>query len=166
MASPVASLVRKAALISITSGLIGGYVWSVDLYDRIDGDDLRWGFWPNPFMRFEPFSEAYLDISMWVLLGCSATIGLGGLLLLVPSKWGTRLVAWQAPVAIAANSIVIIFIALMAFDVPPKYWTSEALFLRLGSVLVNFGLWIFLRSNTVAEYIHQPRQNAPIRGGS
>lgn len=152
MTSRVALLLRISALVSIASGLIGGAVWLLDLLDRSDGDDLRWGFWHNPFMGFTPFSEAYLDISMWVLLGCSAAVGLGGLMLLVRCKWGVLLVAWQAPVSIATNSIIVFFIALMAFGVIKMQWTSEALALRLGSIVVNLALWRFLKSSAVTEF--------------
>ena len=152
MVSRVALLLRMAALVSIASGLIGGFVWLVDLADRSDGDDLRWGFWHNPFMGFTPFSEAYLEISMWVLLSCSAAVGLGGLMLLARSKWGVLLVTWQAPVSIATNSIVVFVIALMALGVVKLQWTSEALALRLGSILVNLVLWRFLKSRAVEEF--------------
>ncbi|MFT4514917.1 MAG: hypothetical protein ACI91B_003630 [Planctomycetota bacterium] len=152
MVSRVVLLLRMAALVSIASGLIGGAVWLVDLLDRSDGDDLRWGFWHNPFMGFTPFSEAYLEISMWVLLGCSAAVGLGGLLLLARRKLGVHLVAWQAPVSIATNSIIVIYIALMAVGVLAMEWTSEALALRLGSIVVNLVLWKFLKSSVVTEF--------------
>lgn len=39
-------------VVAVLSGLVGGAVWFTDLVDRSDGDDLRWGFWHNPFMRF------------------------------------------------------------------------------------------------------------------
>jgi len=152
MISRILLLLRLAALVSIASGLIGGVVWVVDLVDRSDGDDLRWGFWLNPFMGFTPFSEAYLEASMWVLLGCSAAVGLGGLMLLVRCKWGVPLVTWQAPVSIATNGIIVCFIALMAFGVVKGQWTSAALVLRLGSIVVNLMLWRFLRSSGVNEF--------------
>lgn len=141
-----------AALVSIASGLIEGAVWSIDLLDRSDGDDLRWGFWHNPFMAFDPFSETFLDISMWVLLGCSATVGLGGLLLLARSSWGVRLVTWQAPVAIAVHGIVVFCIALMACGILAMEWTGEAVALRLGSIWVNLLLWSFLKTRAVTEW--------------
>jgi hypothetical protein len=100
----VVLLLRLAGLVSITSGLIGGFIWFVDLADRSDGDSLRLGFWHNPFMQFPAFDEAFLDVSMWVLLACSAAAGLGGLMLLVPRKWGVRPVTWQARVSIITNS--------------------------------------------------------------
>ena len=152
MVSRVALLLRLSALVSIASGLIGGVVWLVDLLDRSDGDDLRWGFWHNPFMGFTPFSEAYLEISMWVLLGCSAAVGLGGLMLLAQCKWGVPLVVWQAPVSIATNSIIVVVIALMAFGDAKMQWTSEALALRLGSIVVNLVLLRILLSSSVREF--------------
>src|SRR5688500_10387750 len=103
--SHVVLLLRVAGVVSAVSGLIGGYVWLVDLADRGDGDSLRWGFWHNPFMQFPPFDETFLDLSMWVLLACSAVAGLGGLMLLVPQKWGVPLVTWQARVSIATNGV-------------------------------------------------------------
>lgn len=149
MVSRVELMLRVAALGSIASGLIGGGVWLVDLLDRSDGDDLRWGFWHNPFMGFTPFSEPFLDVSMWVLLACSAAVGLGGLMLLVPSKWGVTLVTWQALVSILTNSIIVFIIALMSLGLLKMQWTSEALALRLGSIAVNLVLWKFLNSDAV-----------------
>jgi hypothetical protein len=152
MISRVVLLLRMAALTSIASGLIGGAIWLVDLADRSDGDHLRWGFWHNPFMGFTPFSEVYLEISMWVLLGCSAAVGLGGLMLLARRKLGVHLVVWQAPVSIATNGIIVIAIVLMAFGVLAMHWTSEALVLRLGSIVVNLVLWKFLKSSAVTDF--------------
>ena len=86
----VALLLRAAGLVAITSGLIGGYVWLLDLLDWSDRDSLRWGFWHNPFMQFPPFNETFLEISMWVLLACSAAAGTGGLLLLFPTNGACR----------------------------------------------------------------------------
>ena len=153
MTLPVVLWVRMAALVAITSALVGGAVWSADLLDRSDGDDLRWGVWHNPFMGFDPFCEIYLDISMWVLWGCSAASGLGGLMLLADSKWGVRLVAWQALLSMATNGIVVFFVALMALGVLALGWTGEALALRTGSVLVDLALWRFLKSSAVTDWM-------------
>lgn len=136
---------KLAALLAVASGMVGGCVWSIDLLDRADGDHLRWGFWHNPFQAFEPFSEPFLDVSMWLLLACSAAAGLGGLLLLVGVAWGARLVVWQAPVAIATNGVVVVALALMASGVLAMDWSGAALGLRVGSVLVDLGLWWSLR---------------------
>jgi hypothetical protein len=166
VASRVVLLLRLAALVSIISGLIGGYVWLLDLADRSDGDSLRWGFWHNPFMRFPPFDEAFLDISLWVLLACSAAAGLGGLMLLVPQKWGVPLVAWQARVSIITNGVIAFFIVATMFVFAKNQvqeWhvggTSQALVLRLGSVAVDLMLWAFLTSNAVREFF--VRQSYP-----
>jgi hypothetical protein len=159
LVSHVVLLLRLAGLVSITSGLIGGYVWLVDLSDREDGDSLRWGFWHNPFMQFYPFNEAFLDVSMWVLFACSAAVGLGGLMLLVPRKWGVPLVTWQARVSIIINSVIAFFIVAMMFVFAKHQWevshlglTSKALVLRLGSVAVDLMLWGFLSGNSVSEF--------------
>src|SRR5688500_12657130 len=111
----VARLLRLAGLVSIVSGLIGGFFWLVALEDRSDGDSLRWGFFHNPFMQFPPFDETFLDVSLWVLLACSAAAGVGGLMLLAPSKWGVPLVTWQARVSIIINSVIAFFIVAMMF---------------------------------------------------
>ena len=155
----VALSLRVAGLVSITSGLVGGCVWLADLADRSDGDSLRWGFWHNPFMQFPPFNAAFLDVSMWVLLACSAAAGLGGLMLLVPLKWGVPLVTWQARISIITNGVIAFFIVATMFDFSKNEvdeWqlsgTSTALVLRLGSVAIDLMLWIFLRSNVVSEF--------------
>src|SRR5688500_10935110 len=106
-------LLRLAGFVSITSGLIGGYIWLVDLEDRSDGDGQRWGHWHNPFMQSPPFNGPFLDISLWVLLACSGAAGIGGLMLLVPRKWGVPLVTWQARVSITTNSVIAFFIVVM-----------------------------------------------------
>lgn len=155
--------VRLAALVAMASGLVGAAVWFVDLVDRDDGDDLRWGFWHNPFLAFEPFHEGFLDVSMWALLACSAAAGLGGVAMLAGKPWGVRLVAWQAPVAIATNLVVVGGIALMAFGVLALYWTGAALALRVGSILVDLALWRFLRGGAVAEWIGGVRGGRPTR---
>lgn len=159
----VALLMRLAGLVAITSGLIGGFVWLVDLADRSDGDSLRWGFWHNPFMQFPAFNEAFLDISLWVLFACSAAAGLGGLMLLVPLKWGVPLVTWQARISIITNSVIAFLIVVMMFANAKHHeeWhlggTSEALILRLGSIAVDLMLWTFLSSNIVSEFfVRQP----------
>ena len=147
MAHPrIVHSLRIAAIISIVSGLIGGAIWSLDLMDRTDGDDLRWGFFVNPLMGFTPFSEPFLEISMAVLLACSAAVGLGGILLLARSKWGATLVTYQALVSIATNGLVVLFIALMMFGVVAGESTSEALVLRLGSIVDLpgfYGHWVY-----------------------
>lgn len=153
---------RLAALVAMASGVIGGSVWFVDLVDRADGDDLRWGFWHNPFLAFEPFHEGFLDASMWALLACSAVAGLGGVAMLAGKPWGVRLVAWQAPVAIATNLVVVVGIALMACGVLALDWTGMALALRVGSMLVDLALWRFCRSGAVAEW----RVGLPSGGGN
>jgi hypothetical protein len=153
--SRVALLLRFAGLVSVASGLIGGCIGFVDLADRADGDDLRWGFWHNPLMQFPPFNEPFLDASMWVLFACSAAAGLGGLMLLAPWKWGVPLVTWQARVSIATNSAIVLLVATafaFAKDRAGQYrfdGTFEALALRLGSVAVDLALWAFLSSNAV-----------------
>src|SRR5687767_2862549 len=122
MVSHALPLLRLAGVVSIASGLIGGYVWLVDLYDRSDGDSLRWGFWHNPFMQFPPFNEAFLDVSMWVLFACSAAVGLGGLMLLVPWRWGVPLVTWQARISIITNSVIAFFIVATMFVLAKHQW--------------------------------------------
>jgi hypothetical protein len=142
----VPTLLRLAGLVSVASGLIGGCVWLVDLADRSDGDSLRHGFWHNPFMQFPPFDEPFLDVSLWVLFACSAAAGLGGLMLLVPRRWGAPLVAWQARVSITVNGVIAFFIVAMMFvwEVPLPAKTPKALVLRLG--------WAFLTSDAVREF--------------
>lgn len=152
MTSRITTHLGIAAVTAVFSGLIGGAVWFVDLVDRSDGDDLRWGFWHNPFMSFTPFSEAYLELSMWVLLGCSTVIGVGGLMLLARIPLGVRLISWHAPVSIATNGVIVFAIAMMAFGMLEKHWwCAEALALRIGSIVVNLMLWRFLRSRAVTE---------------
>jgi hypothetical protein len=152
-------LVRLAGLSSVTSGLIGGYVWFVDLADRSDGDGLRWGFWHNPFMQFPPFDEGFLDISMHVLSVCSAAAGLGGLMLLIPWRWGVPLVTWQARVSIITNGVIAFFIVAAMFVFAKHQWdqwhlggSSTALVLRLASIAVDLVLWAFLSSDAVREF--------------
>lgn len=98
---------------------------------------------------------------MWVLLGCAAASGLGGLLLLARNPLGRRLVTGQAVVAIATNGIVVFFIALMALGILELGWTREALALRLGSISVNLALWRFLRTSAVAEWLIGPSRGRP-----
>jgi hypothetical protein len=155
----VVILLRLAGLVSVISGLIGGYVWLTDLEDRSDGDSLRLGFWHNPFMQFPPFNEAFLDVSMWLLLACSAAVGVGGLMLLVPRKWGVPLVTWQARVSVAINSAIAFCIVVTMFVFAKDQhgeWhlggTSIALTLRLGSIAVDLMLWVFLSSKVVSDY--------------
>lgn len=164
---------RLAGLVAVASGLVGGFVWMVDLHDRADGDSLRWGFWHNPFMQFPPFDERFLDLSMWVLLACSAAACAGGLMLLVPHKWGVPLVVWQARVAIIVNSVIAFFIVAMKFvfaDFQFYEWhlggTTQALTLRLGSIAVDLMLWAFLSSKGVREFwrwhLHPPERAFPV----
>ena len=150
MTTRVWVLLRLAAVSSIVTGLIGGAVWLIDIEDRGDGDDLRWGWWHNPMMNFTPFHESLLEASMWVLLGCSAAIGLGGLMLLSGSRSGRRLVCWQAPVSIATHIAVVAGFLWASYGVAEVYWTTEALVLRLGSVAVNLALWRLLASRSLA----------------
>lgn len=164
--SHIVLLLRLAGLVSVASGLIGGFVWLVDLEDRSDGDALRLGFWHNPFMQFPPFNEAFLDVSMWVLLACSAAAGLGGLMLLVPRKWGVPLVTWQARVSIITNGVTAFFIVATMFVFVKNQWdvwhlggTSKALVLRLGSIAVDLVLWAFLSNNAVSGFF--VRQSHP-----
>jgi hypothetical protein len=137
-------------VVAVLSGLGGGAVWFTDLVDRSDGDHLRWGFWHNPFMDFQPFHEGYLDASMWVLFGCAAAAGLGGLLLLAGHRWGARLVVWQAVVSIATNSVVVAAIGSAAVGAIELRWGGAALALRLGSIAVSAFLWGALRRRSVA----------------
>jgi hypothetical protein len=159
-----ALLMRLAGVIAICSGLIGGFVWLIDLEDRSDGDSLRWGSWHNPFMQFPPFNEPFLDLSMWILLGCSAAAGLGGILLLIPLRFGALLVTWQARLAFIVNAVIVFFIvAVLIVDVsnpPGEFYvdglTYRALALRSGSIAINLLLWMFLGSNAVHEFfLHQ-----------
>ena len=154
MISRITLWLRIAALTAVTSGAIGAIVWFVDLEDRGDGDDLRWGFWHNPFMGFTPFNEPFLDLSMWVLLACSAAIGVGGLMLLARNPLGAYFVRWQAPVSIATNGVIVVAIALMECGyLKMHWWQTEALALRLGSIMVNLMLWRFLTSSAVKEHL-------------
>ena len=157
----VVLLLRLAGLVSVASGLVGGYVWMVDLADRSDGDSLRWGFWHNPFMQFPPLDETALEYSMWALLACSAAAGLGGLMLLVPWKWGALLVTWQARISIVTNGVIAFFLAMM-FVFAVNQWgewhlggTHEALLLRLGSIAVDLTLWALLTTDAVRDFFRQ-----------
>ncbi|MGE3163565.1 MAG: hypothetical protein AB7O52_01515 [Planctomycetota bacterium] len=161
MTSRIGHLLRVAATVCVVSGLVGGWVWGVDLIDRSDGDSLRGGFWRNPFMAFAPFSVVYLDISMWVLLACSAAVGVGGLLLWVPHRWAVPLVTWQARVSIATNGVIVVFISLMALGVLPMQWTGKALALRVGSMVVDLALLTFLSSNAVTRHFGVAERRPP-----
>ena len=154
LASHVVLFLRLAGLVSIASGLVGGLVWLIDLADRSDGDRLRLGFWHNPFMQFHTFSEPFLDLSMWILFACSAAAGLGGLMLLVPQKWGIPLVTWQARASIITNGVIAFFIAatILTWQVWLPPGTSNALLLRLGSIAVDLALWTFLTTDAVREF--------------
>jgi hypothetical protein len=103
-------------------------------------------------MGFTPFSEPYLDASMWILWTCSAAVGLGGILLLVPHKLGARLVAWQAPVSILINASVLFVVALMACGLVEGWWKREVVTLRAASIAVNLVLWSSLASNAVKDF--------------
>ena len=181
LASHVVLWLRLAGLVSVASGLVGGFVWLQDLADRDDGDSLRWGFWHNPFMQFPPFDEPFLDVSMWVSCACSAAAGLGGLMLLVPRRWGVPLVVWQARVSVVTHGVVAAVLVAMLFvfrkDMTPLFdsdpwdeWhlggTSKALALRLGSMAVDLMLWTFLSSKAVREFwrwqSHSPGRGFPV----
>jgi hypothetical protein len=159
----VAILLRLAGIVAIASGLIGGVVWLVDLEDWSDRDSLRWGHTHNPFMQFPPFSETFLELSMWALLACAAAAGLGGAMLMVPLKWGAALVTWQARISIITNGVIAFFIvvsmsvfASIQFEEYHLGDTPEALALRLGSIAVNLALWAFVGSRAVrAFFAHQ-----------
>ena len=161
--SHVVLLLRLAAVVSIGSGLVGGFWWLANLLDIEDGDDMRWGFLHNPFMQFRLFNETFLLISLWVLFACSAAVGLGGLLLLVPLKWGAWLVTWQARVSIIIHSVVAFFIVAMTFGFGMMPWEKKALALRLGAIAVDLMLWTFLRSNAVIGFFAARRSQRPER---
>jgi hypothetical protein len=150
--SHVVLLLRLAALVSIASGLVGGFLWLANLYDISDGDDMRWGFLHNPLMNFRLFDETFLLISMWVLLACSAGVGLGGLMLLVPLKWGIPLVTWQARVSIIIHSVVAFAIVMMTFGFGMMPWERKALALRLGAIAIDSTLWTFLSGKVVSGF--------------
>ena len=153
MMSRALTLLRLAAVSSIVTGLVGGAVWLIDLEDRGDGDDLRWGWWHNPFMNFTPFHEPFLEVSMWVLLCCSAAIGLGGVMLTAGLRSGRLLVCWQAPISIATNVLVVAGFLWASHGVAGVYWTTDALLLRLGSVALNLTLWRLLTGRMVVGYL-------------
>jgi hypothetical protein len=155
----MALLLRVAGVVSIVSGVIGGLVWLVDIEDRGDGDILRYGHWHNPFMQFPPFDEPFLELSMHVLFWCSAAAGIGGIMLLIPWRWGAFLVAWQARFSVIINAVIAFFIVGTMVVFAKDQWdqwyiggTTEALFLRLGSIAVDVTLWMFLRSRVVREF--------------
>jgi hypothetical protein len=159
LATHVALLVRLAAVVCIVSGLVGGGVWLVDLTDREDGDSLRLGFWHNPFMQFPAFHEPFLDLSMTILFICSAAVGCGGLLLLVPYKWGVPMVTWSARVSIVINGVIAFFILAMMIMLENRQWgtwhlnrTSQALMLRLGAIAIDLALWGFVGSEAVRSF--------------
>jgi hypothetical protein len=158
--SHVVLLLRLAAFVSIASGLVGGYLWLANLLDISDGDDMRWGFLHNPLMQFRLFNETFLVISMWVLLACSAAVGLGGLMLLVPWKWGAPFVTWQARVSIITNGVIAFSIVAMTFGFGMMPWEKKALVLRLGSMVVDLTLWIFLSGNAVRGFFARQSHRA------
>jgi hypothetical protein len=164
LVSHVVLLLRLAAVVSIASALVGGYWWMANLLDIDDGDDMRWGFLHNPFMQFRLFNETFLLISLWVLFACSAAVGLGGLLLLIPLKWGAWLVTWQARVSIIIHGVVAFFIVAMSFGFGMMPWEKKALALRLGAIAVDLMLWTFLRSSPVIEFLAAQRSGRPERG--
>lgn len=164
LTSNVLPLLRLAAVVSIGSGLVGGFWWLANLVDVEDGDDMRWGFLHNPFMQFRLFDETFLLASLWVLFACSAAVGLGGLLLLVPSKWGAWLVAWQARVSIVVHGVVAFFIVAMTFGIGMMPWERKALALRLRAVAVDLTLWTFLRSGAVIGFFAARRSHGAGRG--
>jgi hypothetical protein len=155
-------LLRLAALVAIASGLVGGFWWLANLMDFGDGDDMRWGFLHNPFMQFRLFDETFLLISLWVLFACSAAIGIGGLLLLIPLKWGAWLVTWQARVSIIIHGVIAFFIVAMTFGFGMMPWEKKALALRLGAIAVDLMLWTFLSSKAVTAFFAQ-RSHRPGR---
>src|SRR5688500_6452619 len=122
MVSHALPLLRLAGVVSVISWLLGGYVWVVDLADSSVGDRLGWGVWHQPFMRAPPVSEAFLDVFLWILLACSAAVGLGGLMLLVPLKWGVPLVTWQARIAVITNGVIAFCIVAMMFVFTKNQW--------------------------------------------
>ena len=161
----VVLVLRLAACTSITTGLIGGYIWLVALADRSDGDDLRWGFFHNPFMQFPPFNEPFLDLTIWILLACSAAAGLGGLMLLPLRRWGVPLITWEARVSIVINTVIAFFVVatmvMSARERLPQTFTT--LYLRLGSITVDLVLWAFLSSNVVRDFFLS-QSHSPGRG--
>lgn len=161
LTSHVVLLLQLAAVISIGSGLVGGFWWLANLADISDGDDMRWGFLHNPFMQFRLFNETFLLISLWVLFACSAAVGLGGLLLLIPLKWGAWLVTWQACVSIIIHSVIVYFIVAMTFKAGMMPWEKKALALRLGAIAVDLMLWTFLRSNAVVGFFASQQSHRP-----
>jgi hypothetical protein len=163
LVSHVVLLLRLAAVVSIVSGLVGGYLWLANLLDISDGDDMRWGFLHNPLMGFRLFNETILLISLWALFACSAAVGLGGLLLLVPLKWGAWLVTLQARVSIIVHSVVAFFIVAMTLGFGMMPWERKALALRLGAIAVDLTLWTFLRSKAVIGFFAAQRSQRPER---
>jgi hypothetical protein len=120
-------------------------------------------------MQFPPFSETFLELSMWALLACSAAAGLGGATLMVPLKWGVPLVTWAARVSIIINGVIAFFIvvsmsvfASIQFEEYHLGDTPEALALRLGSIAFNLMLWTFLGSKAVSELFAR-KSHAPGR---
>jgi len=106
-------------------------------------------------LQFRLFNETFLLISLWVLFACSAAVGLGGLLLLVPLKWGARLVTWQARVSIIIHSVVAFFIVAMTFGFGMMRWEKKTLALRLGAIAVDLMLWTFLSGKAVTGFFAQ-----------
>jgi hypothetical protein len=108
-------------------------------------------------MQFPPYNESFLDLSLWILFACSAAAGLGGLMLLALRKWGIPLVVWQARISIVINTaVVVLIVAIMigsARERRPEAFTT--LELRIGSIVIDLLLWMFLRTSAVREFFVQ-----------
>jgi hypothetical protein len=146
--------VRLAGIVAVLGGLLGAGVWTYDLADRADGDSLRFGLWHNPYLQFPIFSYPFVETSCWVLLGCCLAAIVGGALLFVPTRFGRRLVAWQARVAIVINAVTVLGIVWMMVFMMPKlayrfHGTLTALLLRLGVLTTDVVLLLFLTSRRV-----------------
>lgn len=159
--------IRLAGIVAGIAGAIGGAVWIYDLEDRADGDSLRFGLWHNPFMQLPPFNEPFQDLAMWILLGCSTMAGIGGFCLLFPTAIGRRLVVWQARVSVIINAVMVACIGALIvnfYDHPTALNnTPLALSLRIGSIAVELGLWVFLTSRNVKDFFATP-QDQKVRG--
>ena len=62
-----------------------------------------------------------------MLFACSAAVGLGGLLLLIPLKRGAWLVTWQARVSIIIHSVIAFLIVAMTLGFGMMPWEKKAL---------------------------------------
>jgi len=112
---------------------------------------------PEWLRRSEPAGRAF------ALFCATAAVGLGGLLLLIPLKWGAWLVTWQARISIIIHSVVAFFIVAMTFGFGMMAWEKNALALRLGAIAVDLMLWTFLRSNAVIGFFAAQRSQRPQR---